>query len=163
MVSSLQDIIWYDRHCHWILWRTGTDFLHLWPIQFTVSLILFFSYFPATFQKFQGVNRISQTVKKLRVRHSERCAPVLEPVSLFLLLQLSPSAGSCVFLILTTLRPLISPSDSFQAPRGQHGSAKTSVKNPDHKCTLLKRTHASVHHTNVHKNQQFSTPSHFCN
>lgn len=32
-----------------------------------------------------------------------------------------------VFLILTTLRPLISPSDSFQAPRGQHGSAKTSV------------------------------------
>lgn len=32
-----------------------------------------------------------------------------------------------VFPIHTTLRPLISPSVSFQAPRGRHGSAKTSV------------------------------------
>lgn len=115
-----------------------------------VTLILFFSYFPATFQKFQGVNRISQTVKKLRVRHSERCAPVLEPVSLFLLLQLSPSAGSCLSFsfsppyALSSFHPTLSKRPGVSTgqlkpaytPRPQiHvAQAHTRFRSP-HKCT----------------------------
>lgn len=83
------------------------------------SLRLFFSYFLATFQIYvkhskESTKFFRRTVEKLTVRHSERCAPVLEPVSLFLLLQLSPSAGSCLSFsftppyALTSLHPSLS-------------------------------------------------------
>jgi len=72
-----------------------------------------------------------QTVEKLTGRDvhqssrstgASKSLPALAAVSISWILP--------VFPIHTTLRPLISPSVSFQAPRGRHGSAKTSVLHP---------------------------------
>lgn len=144
----------YDRHGHWFLWRTGTDFLHLRPIQVTVchshTLFLLFS---------SNIPKIPRSQQNcLDSKETERCAPVLEPVSLFLLLQLSPSAGSCL-------------SFSFSPPYALSSLHPTLSKRPGVSTGQLKpaytprpqRTHTFIHHTNIHKNQQFSTPHRFCN
>lgn len=139
LVSNLQDNICY--HCHWFLWRTGTDFLYLCPIQFTkchslkTLFLLFSSNIPNTFQTFQSVDRIFRRIyRQWRnwqwdiVRDVQQSSP--RPgasKSLPAAAAVSISWILPVFPIHTTLRPLISPSVSFRAPRGRHGSAKTSI------------------------------------
>lgn len=100
---------------------------------------LFFSYFssniPNTFQTFQWVDRILRRIyRQWRnwqwdiVRDVQQSSP--HPgasKSLPAAAAVSISWILPVFPIHTTLRPLISPSVSFQAPRGRHGSAKTSI------------------------------------
>lgn len=126
----------FVTNCHWFLWRTETDFRYLCPIQL-VSLsqtyfLPFSSNIPNTFQWVDGIFRridrqwrnwqwdiVRDVHQSSRRTGASKSLPAAAAVSISWILP--------VFPIHTTQRPLISPSVSFQAPRGRHGSAKTSV------------------------------------